>query len=164
MNSGSVRLVVMGNSYADQAMFASSKSKKGWPNAVGDGSRGDSSAGDIRGGSISGKLPVASVNGAWVVVAGDSDCGEIDVCAGVTCGAMCGATGAGPDAEGALEDAESAVLALSRVVCALPALRDKTYWHFLPRLAQRAHVGFSLLHFSFEAAQWWQLSRSLRGV
>lgn len=87
------------------------------------------------------------------MVVGDSDCGEAGACVGVTCGAMFGATVAGPAADGVLEDAESVVLVLSRVVCALPALRDKTYWHFLPRFAQRAHVGFSRLHFSFEAAQ-----------
>lgn len=116
------------------------------------------------GGSISGKLPVAGVNGIWVVVAGDSDCGEADVCAGVICGAMFGATCVGLETDGTLEDAESAVLDLGRVVCALPALRDKTYWHFLPRFAHRAHEGFSLPHFNFEVAQWWQLSRSLRGV
>lgn len=53
---------------------------------------------------------------------------------------------------------------LGRVSCFLPARLMIPYSHAWARFAQRAHVGFSLLHFTFEAAQAWQLSRNLGAV
>jgi hypothetical protein len=53
----------------------------------------------------------------------------------------------------------SVVLAF-RLACFLPPRFVAKYSQVILRLAQRAHVGFSLLHFNFEAAQAWQLSRS----
>lgn len=48
-----------------------------------------------------------------------------------------------------------------RASCLRPARLVTKYSHGKPRLPQRAHVGFSLLHLTLEAAQAWQLSRSL---
>lgn len=53
------------------------------------------------------------------------------------------------------------VVSLGRVSCLRPARLVAKYSHARPRFAQRAHVGFSLLHLTLEAAQEWQLSRSL---
>lgn len=50
---------------------------------------------------------------------------------------------------------------LGRASCLRPARLVTKYSHVRPRFAQRAHVGFSLLHLILEAAQTWQLSRSL---
>ena len=50
---------------------------------------------------------------------------------------------------------------LSRLPCFRPARLVARYSHFLPLLVQREHVGFSVLHFTLEAAQAWQLLRSL---
>lgn len=53
------------------------------------------------------------------------------------------------------------VVSIGRVSCLRPARLVTKYSHARPRFAQRAHVGFSLLHLTLEAAQAWQLSRSL---
>lgn len=50
---------------------------------------------------------------------------------------------------------------LDLLSCFRPARLVTKYSHVRLRLAQRAHVGFSLLHLTLEAAQEWQLSRSL---
>ena len=47
----------------------------------------------------------------------------------------------------------SVVLLVFLLVCFLPPRLVAKYSHAIPRFAQRAHVGFSLLHFSLEAAQ-----------
>ena len=47
---------------------------------------------------------------------------------------------------------------------ARPVRLDATYTHARPRREQREHVGFSLVHLSFELAQPVQLSLSLRGA
>lgn len=54
----------------------------------------------------------------------------------------------------------SVVVLVARFVCFLPPRFVAKYSQVIPRLAHRAHVGFSLLHFNLEAAQAWQLSRS----
>ncbi len=53
------------------------------------------------------------------------------------------------------------VASLGRVSCLRPARLVAKYSHVMPRFAQRAQVGFSLLHLTLDAAQGWQLSRSL---
>lgn len=45
------------------------------------------------------------------------------------------------------------VLLVFLCVCFLPPRFVAKYSQAIPRFAQRAHVGFSLLHFSLEAAQ-----------
>lgn len=55
----------------------------------------------------------------------------------------------------------SVLLLVFLVVCFLPPRFVTKYSQEIPRFEQRAHVGFSLLHFSLEAAQAWQLSRNL---
>ena len=53
------------------------------------------------------------------------------------------------------------VVSFDRLSCFRPARLVTKYWQVRLRFAQRAHVGFSLLHLTLEAAQEWQLSRSL---
>ena len=53
------------------------------------------------------------------------------------------------------------VWSLGRGSCFRPARLVMKYSHTMPRFAQRAHVGFSLLHLTLETAQASQLSRSL---
>lgn len=53
---------------------------------------------------------------------------------------------------------------LGRVSCLRPARFVTKYSHARPRFMQRPQVGFSLLHFTLEVAQAWQLSRSLRAA
>ena len=53
------------------------------------------------------------------------------------------------------------VVSFGRLSCFRPARFVAKYSHVTPRFPQRAQVGFSLLHLTLEAAQAWQLSRSL---
>lgn len=53
------------------------------------------------------------------------------------------------------------VRSFDRLSCFRPARLVTKYWQVRLRFAQRAHVGFSLLHLTLEAAQEWQLSRNL---
>lgn len=53
------------------------------------------------------------------------------------------------------------VVLLSRLSCLRPARLVATYSHAALRFSQREQVGFPLLHLTLEAAQAWQLSRSL---
>ena len=52
------------------------------------------------------------------------------------------------------------VVLLGRGSCFRPARLVTKYSHRMPRFAQRAQIGFSLLHLTLEAAQALQLSRS----
>lgn len=58
-------------------------------------------------------------------------------------------------------DPGNAFVAFVVLSCFLPARLVTKYSQVRLRFAQRAHVGFSLLHLTLEAAQEWQLSRSL---
>lgn len=50
---------------------------------------------------------------------------------------------------------------LVRLSCLRPGRLVMRYSQRVPLLAQREHVGFSFVHLTFDAAQPWQLSRSL---